>query len=651
MPQLFPPDLSLREITSFLYSNRKSIRHYAWYTTIAVVALLDFLAKVVADFIRQEKVMEEPEVMGFHPFVVKRRRISVHANEAAVDDEPLPVDIIHFLDKYSVVISMLFSLLWFIDAFVKATDRRDELLAELDRKNLLDNSRMTTMPNGDPSDQVRGAWGVYQHTVIVQCLLLPISFFMLLHHVVSPRHDASGILLDDDEQVQFQFKDERGQVDTLHSFTSNLSQSALFVILQYLGTVYVRATGIHVREQYERQKRILATQLAMFAMRTPTRFLRRVRMLLSALHWFKYLRPLIATGNKLRGNVLDLVAKHGQRRQAAQAERIRRLLWVNRLANLKAEELQTEAAIMVQRNFRRQQAAKAVRALQFIRGTREQWAAHMIQYKFRQKLASARARIINKRYELRELQKKRRSFKRQWGSMSVKERRRLYELQDELRNEATQLLNSKMLLRPNTRFAVTWKILFVVCVVLEIAQHASAPILHTYIDEESGQQMRMGTVLEFFLVPSPTSQWQACGATNLQRSRRKAVKKGFPPIQWLKRLHRQARHAILTGRNVNHASLPWYCQKPYSTAVSVYIQFLKILIYQFLVLVGIVCFLDVFVTFFTGELDAETGNLRPKPFLSRWIFPGIALQLLVNPQMETVSHYVWKFVTFALDFC
>ena len=39
------------------------------------------------------------------------------------------------------------------------------------------------------------------------------------------------------------------------------------------------------------------------------------------------------------------------------------------------------------------------------------------------------------------------------------------------------------------------------------------------------------------------------------------------------------------------------------------------------------------------HVDAETGNLRSKPFLSRWIFPGIALQLLVNPQMETVSHY------------
>ncbi|KAI2502062.1 hypothetical protein MHU86_12381 [Fragilaria crotonensis] len=637
------PDLSLQDLTSFIYSNRKSIQHYAWYTIIAVVALLDFLAKVVADFIREEEV-ETP--LGFNPFVFHRRQKSrtTGSHRIKVVRHPLLVHFIHFLEKHSVFISMIFSLLWFIDAFVKATDKRDAQLAELDKRNLLDNRRTT--PNGDISDEIRGAWGVFHHTVVVQCLLLPISFFMLMHHLLSPKHSPSGILLDEDERVQFKFREESGQENTLHSFDSRLSHSVLFVILQFVGTVYVRITGIHIRARYEEQKRLLAKRLAIFAIRSPKRFIRRVRMVLSAIYWFKYLKPLIATGNKLRGNVVDLMRKHRQRRQASQAERIRRLLWVNRLRNLPPEELEREAAIMVQRNFRRQQAAKAVRALQLFQGSRTQWAALIIQHMFRQKLASARARIINKRYELRELQKKRRSFKRQWGTMSVKERRRLYELQDELRNEATQLLNSKMLIRPNTRFAVTWKILFVVCVVFEISQHAVAPTLKKYVDEESGEPMRIGKVLEQFLIPLETSQWQRCGAKNAPKPR-KAVKIGCPLVRWLTSVGRRAQGAKSEGSNVNKLPFPWFCQKPYSTAHSIFIKIMKMLIYQFLVLVGTVCFLDVFVTFFTGEIDADSGNLRPKPFFSRWVFPGIALQLLVNPQMESISRYVWKFVTFA----
>ena len=53
-------------------------------------------------------------------------------------------------------------------------------------------------------------------------------------------------------------------------------------------------------------------------------------------------------------------------------------------------------------------------------------------------------------------------------------------------------------------------------------------------------------------------------------------------------------------------------------------------------------FLDVFVTFFTGELDPVTGYLVPKPWFPRWVLPGLILQLAVNPSMSDVSTYVSK---------
>ena len=59
-----------------------------------------------------------------------------------------------------------------------------------------------------------------------------------------------------------------------------------------------------------------------------------------------------------------------------------------------------------------------------------------------------------------------------------------------------------------------------------------------------------------------------------------------------------------------------------------------------LLIVGIVCFMDVFITFFTGELHPDTGLLIPKPFFKRWLIPGLIFQLVVNPQMETITKRV-----------
>lgn len=624
-------DISVRDLTTRLYTNRKSVRYYTWYTTIALVALLDFLAKVVADYIREDEVEEELEASSFF----SRRRQSRFKEELLVDSDPWLVEFIKFLDVYSIPISVLFSLLWFTDAFVKATSKRDIKLDELDKKHLLDNK-----VDKEEVKEVKGAWGAYYRTVMVNCLLMPISFFIIAHHLMSPPYSVSEILLDDDEQIQFQFKDEDGHVDEVHSFSIRLSHGIFFVIGQYIGTVFVRFTGMHFRAQWKLGVRWIVKRTAFFAIRNPRQFSRKCRRVLKGLRWLKYLAPLIGASNKLKGNFLDLLQKFRQRHQAAQMERARRLLWKNRLAHLPQEELEIEAAIMVQRNFRRQQADKAVRALQLVVGDRVQCAAQRMQHVFRRKLASARAKIMSKRHELQELQKQKKT-------LNTEERRRLYELQDELSVKAAQLLNKKMLLRPNTRFAVTWKVLFVVCVAFEMSQLAFAPTLKKYVDEDSGQQLDIGKVLEIHLIPTPTSQWQACGAKLVKRGP-KVAKTGPPVIRWLKEIRRKAQGEIqrTTQEEITQTKgdktlpTPWYCNEPFSTAQSAYIRVLRFVISEFLVVVGIVCFLDVFVTFFTGELDPGNGSLVPKPFFSRWLLPGIILQLLVNPQMETVSKYV-----------
>jgi hypothetical protein len=68
-----------------------------------------------------------------------------------------------------------------------------------------------------------------------------------------------------------------------------------------------------------------------------------------------------------------------------------------------------------------------------------------------------------------------------------------------------------------------------------------------------------------------------------------------------------------------------------------------------MVIVGTICFLDVFVTFFEGELHPETGVLVPKPMFKRYVLPGLMLQLLVNPQMSQFSRILVALVNRVLD--
>ena len=49
----------------------------------------------------------------------------------------------------------------------------------------------------------------------------------------------------------------------------------------------------------------------------------------------------------------------------------------------------------------------------------------------------------------------------------------------------------------------------------------------------------------------------------------------------------------------------------------------------FEVMIDIVCFLDIFVWFFTGEINAD-GVVVPKPFIYRCIIPGTLVQVLVS---------------------
>jgi len=252
------------------------------------------------------------------------------------------------------------------------------------------------------------------------------------------------------------------------------------------------------------------------------------------------------------------------------------------------------------------------------------------------------------------VQKKTFGGKGQGNQLSNEERQRMYELEQELMAKANEMLNRKMLLRPNTRFSVIWKIFFVFCVFFEISILAVKPMLENHVNEKTGEQMKFENVLELYLIPTPVAELEQCmSPTELEQRNimQEDEKKGILP--WIKKLRRKYKKEDIISLTeseadeINDEDKPWYCNEKYATAQDIWTFVLKLLIRQFLGFVGLVCFLDVFITFFTGELDPANGNLIPKPFFARWILPGMLLQLLVNPQMETVSKHVWNLEQYA----
>ena len=268
------------------------------------------------------------------------------------------------------------------------------------------------------------------------------------------------------------------------------------------------------------------------------------------------------------------------------------------------------------------------------------------------------------------------------------DRRRLYQLQDEFTEEARKTINRRLLMRPNTKFAVAWKVMFVICIGVEISQKALAPLVKnrfSKIVKKDTEGMTIRELMATQLIPKSTAEREGC--------------KDYGKLTWIEKLHlnktsqqhqKRVEQALTNSSwycfepfsvwndnardvvslllepypvaewsvcqvdksdgivsRITHAfrgkprPRPWYCFDPYASLQAAYRWIVDFLIDEFLVVVSIICFLDVFVTFFTGELDQETGELVPKPWFKRWISPGLLVQLLANPAIESFSDFVF----------
>uniref|UniRef100_A0A6U6DX97 Uncharacterized protein n=1 Tax=Odontella aurita TaxID=265563 RepID=A0A6U6DX97_9STRA len=656
-----------------------------WRIILGFAACLEWMSYVLPYFflpsVDDSDLVEAPR--GIFAFLKRPKEVIVAKEEEGGWSLSL------WLDERRYMLGVLFSVLWFVHSFVSANAARHSVLRRRDRETLLgesdgddddddgeDEKKKKKKQKGDDDDKdkkdkaeddittsydeaayaVGGSWGVFAVKCLWYLLLLPVGFYML--SLLDYRdvflgdggHDDTAsvaAVAASSSSGSSSKEDELALLgsDDVATFGNRVVTKQTRYCLAYATFIYTGQTVAAIMSAAVRTRTVAfakasAKRLAKFAIRNPRSAKRRLRKALTALRWIKYLAPLIGTGNKLLGNTKDLLKKYRQSRRAAEAKRIRKELWTE----LTPEQRLERATITIQANYRARVVRKTQSALRLLQLRKRDAAVLRIQSILRRKANAARIRVMKKKSELRELRARQMHLHGRRSHMSTDERKRIYQLQDELGIEF-QKSGTGMLLRPNTKFAVTWKVLFVVCVILEIGNLAVKPRLAKYKDGETGKSLSASLVLENKFVPDPVEMWEQC----LEPSK---TKKGGRKNKNTRKKKKKKKEEIVVESYANAADNdddtrhyyygPWYCNEPLRTTSRTLSIALRFLLRETALLVGFICFLDVFVTFFTGELDEDNGTLRPKPFFARWLLPGLVLQLLVNPMMTDVAAYVHR---------
>jgi hypothetical protein len=628
---------------------------YAWLFCLGVAGFLDILATILP------------------PYFYSNPDAKLSGIENAEQNEHILV-FVRWLVNNDITINLFFSALWFIDAFFDANVLQNKVLRKKERR------RLRVCKGEEPKNTYfwQTANFVYYSSIIFQLVLLPVGFYFTVYYVFNRVVHGKAVedLNDVREELVVVTTDKEGFAYSEERFSVNTKLTLLFAILQH---IWVTTSGTTARLA-KAKITVIARRIGPRAIRKligsaikhPFRFRRRMKKMLTAVRWFKYFAPIWGTLNKLKLNVEDMAKKYNQSREAEKQKKARKMLWEKKTPEMREED----AAIILQSTWRSYRARKATNALKLIRGNKEYFAILKVQRVMRRSLARARERLERKRAELERLEMLR---KQNASRLSDDEKKRMYELQDELGKEATELLNRKLLLRPNTKFAVVWKILFVVCVSMEITQLALKPLLVPEVHKKGATPFTMENLAAKLFVPTKLSEWPTCHykKRNPLLERLRHVEE--EPLPWYCQgaaatVHGGVRDLVALAlipapvaewencqvkkpslmdrvlrRRKNESPHHWYCEKPYSAAHGIYRKMVEFFLDEFMLLVSIVCFLDVFVTFFTGDLDPETGSIVPKPFVARWLSPGLLVQLLVNPEMDSLSQFLGQVLDKAFE--
>ena len=334
-----------------------------------------------------------------------------------------------------------------------------------------------------------------------------------------------------------------------------------------------------------------------WAIVSPFAFCGRLRKLLRIIRWASFLAPLFGTCNKFRGHLLEMIERRRQR-SASKAARKR---WDDLIDAFSHQSKLERATLKLQRRFLEKwehQAQRRFALLAPYRGSSNLRLSCKIRSRLIEEIRLSRLRLD--KMEKLDSQRQVRSHVSMDERMSITQ------------HKESERKRRRLLLSPKTSFAVGWKYFAVACVSLEISQMIFAPML-------SGEMKKMP--LDIFLLRI----LKASPDCNDKIVKKVAAPSFFVPV-------------INNLGDVACATSLWERR---------WLVFARIFATLMVPVVNTIFFLDVFITFFTGELTSS-GSLVPKPFFTRYIFPGIGLQLIVNPTMAEITRLVKRTIVHAI---
>lgn len=569
----------------------------SWRIVLGVTALIDFCAAI--HVFREENEVCPLSSNNTNGFFRANNNNNETCSSPTVTDSLLRT-LKQLLNRWRIHIGVVFALLCFVDAVLKARWTRNRILIEVDRQRLLGRT-------DEKQERVlQLAWNAYMVTVGLHLLVVPVGVFVFSWHVLSGNHETVKQLL-----MNTTTDTENNAETEENTYSMDPRHGILLAMLHY----YLHAIYWAIEAKIGALRKSIIPRLVRFFIKHPIRFSSRMRTYLRTLRLAKYLGPIFGACAKFMDNATELHKVFRQHFEAAMSRRRRKRKW----QAMTPDQQMVAATVRVQSAFRGIQTRRSVLGFMTILKSRKTMVARRIQKVMRSSVVRAASRLDLKRLELEKLEEEARGAHFLGSQMRIADRRRMYQLQDELRETAYDLINKRLLLRPNTRFAVIWKVAFVLFVIMDIYQRAwptQTAVIAMFLQDKL----------------SPVTEWQECGMID-------ARTKGhflLPVIGGLNKLFRR--------QLVSPSVLRWYCDEPF---VSLQSQAVVVLLYLWSRrewTVGMVFYVDVVVTFFIGELHPKTGALVPKPFFTRWLFPGLLLELVVNPEMESTSRFLGRLV-------
>jgi len=316
----------------------------------------------------------------------------------------------------------------------------------------------------------------------------------------------------------------------------------------------------------------------------PKRFVQRIQLLLKWIRYLRFAGPLLRLGLKLQDQFW-VFTRTWRQTFVARTEKAKRLAQrsklfedIRRIESL--AKVQTKLASVPSQLFTLVQEGYSATGLDRILNQKKEEGLRL-----KQKLAALKRTVQSRRTSM-------------YTSADLYDR--AVDLMQEVTNSASKAVWNSNLISPHTRFSVGWRCVVTFALLAELTRlYASWKLSDTF--KVSYTQMISSLLVE-------------CNVEMMDRFR-KQTRQAKPIRQWIGKLLKLPNVELATCMPSNPTS------RLFLRMGDAFESF-----------VDIVCFLDIFVWFSTGELN-DQGLVVPKPFVSRCIIPGTLVQILDHPTL------------------